>query len=62
MSTRMLNKSGAQVRVYRDPDELALKAARRFARLADQYSIGCGRFTVALSGGSTPRKMLSILA
>ncbi|MFP5260543.1 MAG: 6-phosphogluconolactonase [Blastocatellia bacterium] len=62
MSTRMLNKSGAQIRVYRDADELALKAARRFARLADQYSIGCGRFTVALSGGSTPRKMLSILA
>jgi 6-phosphogluconolactonase len=58
----MLNKSGAQIRVYRDPDELALKAARRFARLADQYTIGCGRFTVALSGGSTPRKMYSILA
>jgi 6-phosphogluconolactonase len=58
----MLNKSGAQIRVYRDADELALKAARRFARLADQYTIGCGRFTVALSGGTTPRKMLSILA
>jgi 6-phosphogluconolactonase len=62
MSTRMLNKPGAQVRVYRDSDELALKAARHFARLADQYSIGSGRFTVALSGGSTPRKMYSILA
>jgi 6-phosphogluconolactonase len=58
----MLNKSNAQVRVYRDPDELALKAARYFARLADQYCIGSGRFTVALSGGSTPRKMYSILA
>jgi 6-phosphogluconolactonase len=53
MSTRMLQKSHAQVRVYRDPEELALKAARRFARLADQYVVGCGRFTVALSGGST---------
>jgi 6-phosphogluconolactonase len=62
MSTKMLNKSNAQVRVYRDADELALKAARHFARLADQYTIGCGRFTVALSGGSTPRKMFSILA
>ena len=62
MSTRMLNKSGAQIRVYHDADELALKAARLFARLADQYCIGSGRFTVALSGGSTPRKMLSILA
>ena len=62
MSTRMLNKADAQVRIYRDADELALKAARHFARLADQYCLGCGRFTVALSGGSTPRKMLSLLA
>src|SRR5262245_60455268 len=62
MSTRMLKVSESQVRVYRDPDELALKAARIFARLADQYVVGCGRFTVALSGGSTPRAMLSLLA
>lgn len=62
MSTRMLQKSNAQVRVYRDPEELALKAARLFARLADQYVIGCGRFTVALSGGSTPKAMFSVLA
>lgn len=62
MSTRMLQKSHSQVRVYRDPEELALKAARRFARLADQYVIGCGRFTVALSGGSTPKAMFSVLA
>lgn len=50
------------IRIYHDPAELALKAARRFARLADQYVIGCGRFTVALSGGSTPRAMLALLA
>jgi 6-phosphogluconolactonase len=62
MSTRMLQISQAQVRVYRDADEVALKAARRFARLADQYVVGCGRFTVALSGGSTPRAMNSLLA
>jgi 6-phosphogluconolactonase len=62
MTTKLLQKDDASVRVYRDGDELALKAARHFARLADQYVIGCGRFTVALSGGSTPRKMLSILA
>src|SRR5690606_31122992 len=37
-------------------------AARSFARLADQYVIGSGRFTVALSGGSTPKAMLSLLA
>ncbi|MEK6299914.1 MAG: 6-phosphogluconolactonase [Acidobacteriota bacterium] len=62
MSTRMLPNAHAQVRVYRDSEEVALKAARRFARLADQYVVGCGRFTVALSGGSTPRGMDSLLA
>jgi 6-phosphogluconolactonase len=58
----MLNRADALVRVYRDAGEVALKAARHFARLADQYVVGCGRFTVALSGGSTPRAMFSLLA
>src|SRR5262245_60393372 len=62
MSVKMLDRSGAQVRVYRDPQEVALKAARRFARLADEFVLGSGRFTVALSGGSTPRAMFSLLA
>jgi 6-phosphogluconolactonase len=62
MTTKSLSRSGAQIRVYRDAAELALKAARHFARLADQYVIGCGRFTVALSGGSTPRAMFTLLA
>src|ERR1700686_5394270 len=62
MSTKMLQKPSGQVRIYRDPEELAQKAARRFARLADQYVVGCGRYTVALSGGSTPRAMFALLA
>jgi 6-phosphogluconolactonase len=62
MPTGILKTPGASVRIYRDAEELALKAARRFARLADQYVVGCGRFTVALSGGSTPRAMFSLLA
>lgn len=62
MSTRMLQKSHAQVRIYHDPEELARKAARLFARMADQYVVGCGKFTVALSGGSTPKAMLTLLA
>ena len=62
MVTKTLSKSGAQVRVYQNAQELALKAARHFARLADQYVVGCGRFTVALSGGSTPKAMFSLLA
>jgi len=62
MPPRIILEPNAKVRVYRDSEEVALKAARRFARLADQYVVGCGRFTVALSGGSTPRAMNSLLA
>lgn len=62
MSTTALNKSGISMRVYQDADELALKAARYFARLADQYVIGSGHFTVAFSGGSTPKAMFTLLA
>ncbi len=62
MSCRMLEKAGAQIRIYEDSNELALKAARRFARIADQYVLGNGHFTVALSGGSTPKALFSLLA
>jgi 6-phosphogluconolactonase len=62
MTTRNIQEPHARLCVYRDAEEVALKAARRFARLADQYVVGCGRFTVALSGGSTPRAMNSFLA
>lgn len=62
MPSRILEKAGAQIRVYKDNEELALKAARRFARLADQYVVGCGRFTVVLSGGATPKAMFQFLA
>lgn len=62
MAVRVIEKAEAQIRVYKDGDELALKAARYFARMADQYVVGCGRFTVALSGGSTPKSMFALLA
>lgn len=61
MTVRVIENDKVCIRVYRDADELALKAARHFARLADQYVVGCGRFTIALAGGSTPRRMLSLL-
>jgi 6-phosphogluconolactonase len=62
MTTRLINRENANVRVYRDADELALKAAQYFARLADQYVIGNGHFTVALAGGETPQAMFKLLA
>ncbi len=62
MVVRIIKTATASVRVYSTAQEVALKAARSFARLADQYVLGCGRFSVALSGGSTPKAMFSILA
>ena len=59
---RTLKKGPAEVRVFGDPQELAREAAGYFARLADQYGVAAGRFTVALSGGSTPRAMFTLLA
>lgn len=62
MATRLLNLPQANVRAYVDAEELALKAAHYFARLADQYVMGDGLFTVALSGGITPQAMFKLLA
>jgi 6-phosphogluconolactonase len=62
MSMRTLTRRGAEIRVYGDEHELALEAARYVGKLADQYGVGTGRFTVALSGGSTPRAMFTLLA
>ncbi len=62
MATRLLNLPQANVRAYVDAEELALKAAHYFARLADQYVVGDGLFTVALSGGTTPQALFKLLA
>src|SRR5512134_2483280 len=45
-----------------DPAALADEAARRFADLARAAVADRGRFTVALSGGSTPRALHERLA
>jgi 6-phosphogluconolactonase len=62
MGVRVLNKGGVDVRICEDAQDLAAEAASHFAQLADQYAVGAGRFTVALSGGSTPRAMFTLLA
>ncbi len=48
--------------VCRDARELNQKAAEQFVALANEPSASSGRFTVALSGGSTPRTLYSLLA
>jgi len=47
--------ANAQVRVFPSPDELFRAAAQEFRSLGSEAIQQRGRFTVALSGGSTPR-------
>ena len=48
--------------ICRDTMELNQRAAEKFIRLIDQAVATAGRFTVALSGGSTPKGLYSLLA
>ena len=50
------------VRVFATPQELFHAAAEEVARTAVQAVAARGRFTVALSGGSTPRSLYTLLA
>jgi 6-phosphogluconolactonase len=57
-----MRQSTYEVLICADAAELAREAARRFAELAVAFTSDAGRFTVALSGGSTPKAMFQILA
>jgi 6-phosphogluconolactonase len=48
--------------ICRDADDLADRAADRFIEVAGGAIRKRGRFTVALSGGSTPERMYTLLA
>jgi len=48
--------------IYRDVQDLYDQAATLFTRLANEAIATQGRFTVALSGGSTPKSVYSLLA
>lgn len=50
------------LRVFRDPEETARAAAEQFAQLARLSSTARGRFSVALSGGSTPKRVYELLS
>lgn len=52
----------AAIHIHSDPAAVAHAAAAHFATLAEQFVRATGRFTVALSGGSTPRALLALLA
>jgi 6-phosphogluconolactonase len=51
-----------EIRILADGDDLSRAAADEFVRLADEAVRRGGRFTVALSGGSTPKALYRLLA
>lgn len=51
-----------EIRIYTNSVELTAAAATEFAGLAARAVAANNRFTVALSGGSTPRSLYSLLA
>ena len=51
-----------ELHVSRTPEEAAQSAASFVAALAEECVADHGRFTIALSGGSTPRKLYRVLA
>ena len=50
------------VRVFADAEEVARAVAERFAELARASVAGRGVFSVALAGGTTPRRVYELLA
>ncbi len=49
------------ISTYSDTDTLSREAADYIVRLANEAIVSHGRFTIALSGGTTPRKLYGML-
>lgn len=62
LPTVSLSVSNAELRIFDNPEITCAALASSFAEIARQCFAGCGRFTVALSGGDTPRRLYEILA
>lgn len=52
----------AELKVFDDLDELARAAAEEITRSAEEAIAARGRFTIALSGGDTPKPVYRLLA
>ena len=50
------------IATYADSDTLSRQAAQLVVRLAAESVVTHGRFTIALAGGSTPKKLYGLLA
>ncbi len=57
----MQNHIPYELKIVSDPAEVAQEAARRFVAQAQTAISQAGRFTVALSGGNTPRALHNLL-
>ncbi|MDQ3907512.1 MAG: 6-phosphogluconolactonase [Acidobacteriota bacterium] len=57
-----LSDGASHVHVFADAESVARAVAARFVELAGQSTASGGRFSVALSGGSTPRRVYELLA
>jgi len=54
--------SARNILIFEDGEQVARAATERFIELAKQSIEAQGRFSVALSGGSTPKRIYSLLA
>jgi 6-phosphogluconolactonase len=61
MEAIVINGLPAQASIYSDQETLSHAAAERFVSLSHAAILSHGRFTTALSGGSTPRQFYSLL-
>jgi len=54
--------SAGEIRILTTPQELFAAAGEEVVRLANESVNSQGRFTIALSGGSTPKSLFNLLA
>lgn len=55
-------KSNPEILIFDNPEELATAAAVKFLELSRSFIARQGRFSVALAGGNTPRRVYELLA
>lgn len=58
----MAKNSAFQLRIYPTPDEVVHHLADYFVQVANEAIAARGRFSVALSGGGSPKKLFELLA
>src|SRR5262252_667542 len=62
MGAKQFETPRGRVALVKDSSELALEGAQLFVRLAIEAVAENGLFTVALSGGATPKQMFALLS